>query len=176
MNEKSIKILNAVFFYIIWWGCVLGVQYSYNYLGLVLTLVVGSLHLNIVSDWKKEIKLIFIVGLLGLLVESFHFHSQLLDYSGYIYPNPLLPPLWIICMWLGFAGTLNYSMFWMKDRWLVMFLCGAIFGPMSYVAGLKLGVLNFNFSYILSILGIAITWGLSIPIMYYINNMIYKNK
>ena len=176
MNEKLIKVLNAVFFYIIWWGCVLGIQYSYNYLGPILTLVVGFFHLNIVSDLKKEIHLILIIGLLGLMIESFHFHSQLLDYNGYMYPNSLFPPLWIICMWLGFAGTLNYSMFWMKDRWIIMFLCGAFFGPMSYVAGLKLGVLNFNFSYTLSILAIAVTWGLSIPIMYYINNMIYKNK
>ena len=107
----------------------------------------GIFHLNIITDFKKEAKLILAVGLLGLIVESFHLHSNLLDYNGYIFTNPLFPPLWILCMWLGFAGTLNYSMFWMKGRWILMIICGAIFGPMSYLAGVKLGVLNLNFSY-----------------------------
>tara|TARA_B100002052_G_scaffold131750_2_gene121024 strand:+ start:8081 stop:8620 length:540 start_codon:yes stop_codon:yes gene_type:complete len=176
MNQKKIKILNAVFFYTIWWGCVLGIKYSYNYLGALLTIVLGAFHINIVPDFKKEIKLILYVGLLGFVVESFYLHSYLLKYNGYIYPNSLFPPLWILCMWLGFAGTLNYSMFWMKDRWVVMFLSGAIFGPMSYLAGLKLGVLNFNFSNLLTIIIIGITWGLAIPIMYYINELIYNKE
>ena len=174
MSEKRIKVLNAIFFYIIWWGCVLGIQYSYNYLGPLLKIIVGIAHLNIIVDFKKEVKLILAVGLLGLIVESFHLHSNLLDYSGYIFANSLFPPLWILCMWLGFAGTLNYSMFWMKGRWILMIICGAIFGPMSYLAGVKLGVLNLNFSYTLSIVVIGITWGLSIPIMYYMNRQIYK--
>ena len=175
MSEKRIKVLNAIFFYIIWWGCVLGIQYSYNYLGPLLTIIVGIAHLNIIVDFKKEVKLILAVGLLGLIVESFHLHSNLLDYSGYIFSNSLFPPLWILCMWLGFAGTLNYSMFWMKGRWILMIICGAIFGPMSYLAGVKLGVLNLNFSYTLSIVVIGITWGLSIPIMYYMNKKIYRS-
>jgi len=174
MSEKKIKVLNAIFFYIIWWGCILGIQYSYNYLGPILTIIVGIFHLNIITDFKKEAKLILAVGLLGLIVESFHLHSNLLDYNGYIFTNSLFPPLWILCMWLGFAGTLNYSMFWMKGRWILMIICGAIFGPMSYLAGVKLGVLNLNFSYMLSIIVIGITWGLSIPIMYYMNREIYK--
>ena len=57
-----------------------------------------------------------------------------------------------------------------------MFLSGAIFGPMSYLAGLKLGVLNFNFSHLSTIIIIGITWGLAIPIMYYINELIYNKE
>ena len=176
MNGKRMKVLNAILFYIIWWGCVLGIKYSHNYLGVLLTIFTGIIHLNSVLNPKYEIKLILSVGLLGLLVESFHLHSQVLEYNGYIYLNSLFPPLWILCMWLGFAATLNYSMFWMKDRWILMVICGAIFGPMSYIAGLKLGVLSFNFSYILSVIIIGTTWGISIPIMYYINQLIYNKE
>ena len=57
-----------------------------------------------------------------------------------------------------------------------MIICGAIFGPMSYVAGLKLGVLDFNFSYVLSVVVIGVTWGLSIPIMYHLNKLIYNKE
>ena len=171
MNKKLLKVFNAISFYVVWWGCVLGVKLGYNYLGPILTFLFIVIHLKLISKPKEEIKLILSCGLLGLIIESFHFQTNFLSYQGYIFPNIFFPPIWIICMWVGFAGTLNYSMFWMKNRWLMMVVSGAIFGPISYVAGLKLGVINFNFSYEFSIFVLSLVWGASIPIMYFLNKI-----
>ena len=85
-------------------------------------------------------------------------------------------------MWAGFATTLNQSMSWMKEKWMLMILLGSFFGPLSYYAGVKLNVLRFNNDafYIFSIpyIGdislysfgiIGLLWGISIPIMFYFN-------
>jgi len=175
MSDKVIKLINGLLFYIIWWGCVLGVKYSYNFLGPILTILAGMFHIYLIKNTKNEMKLILFVGLLGFFIESFHMHSGILSYSGYIHSNNFFPPLWIICMWLGFGGTLNYSMFWMKGRWFLMIVSGVVFGPISYLAGVKLNVLSFNFSDIFTIVILSIIWGICIPVMYYVNTMVYEN-
>jgi len=175
MNEKLLKVFNAIFFYIVWWSCVLGVKLGYNYLGLIFTFLFIAIHLKLIPNPAREIKLILSCGLLGFIVESFHFQTNFLSYQGYIFPNIFFPPIWIICMWIGFAATLNHSMFWMKGRWFVMILLGAFFGPISYVAGVGLEVINFNFSYSLSLFVLSLVWGASIPIMYFLNNIFHKN-
>ena len=84
MSEKWIKILNAVFFYVIWWGCILGIKYSYNYLGPLLTIIAGIIHLNIISDARKESKVILLCGVLALFVENLHLlHFQLVSVSAF---------------------------------------------------------------------------------------------
>ncbi len=176
MNHKFINIFNAISFYVIWWGCVIGVNLGYNYLGLLLTCLFLIFHLKIISNSSNEWKLLLACFILGSIVESIHLHSNVLVYKGYIFNNEIFPPLWIICMWIGFGGTLNYSMGWMKDRWILQFVMGAVFGPMSYVAGVKLGVISFYYSFKITILVLGVIWGLSIPVMYFLNDYFNKER
>ena len=105
MSKKLINILNGVFFYIIWWGCILGIKYSYVYLGLCLTTLLGIIHLNIVPKAKREMKVVFFCGLYGFAIEILYLYSGLLSYQGYLLSNSPFPPLWIICIWVGFSAT-----------------------------------------------------------------------
>ena len=151
MNEKWIKILNALFFYVIWWGCILGIKYSYNYLGPLLAIMAGIIHLIIIFEARKESKIILLCGVLALFVENLHLHSGLLSYEGYVFFEGFFPPLWILCIWMTLAGTLNYSMFFLKDRWILMMLCGGVFGPGCYFFAMKGGILYFNYSILISL-------------------------
>ena len=175
MSEKWIKILNAVFFYVIWWGCILGIKYSYNYLGPLLAIIAGIIHLSIIPEARKESKVILSCGVLALFVETLHLHSGVLSYEGYILSGSLLPPLWIICIWMTLGATLNYSMFFLKDRWILMVLCGGIFGPGCCFFAMKGGILHFNFSILTSLLILSVVWGVSLPLMYHINKKIYRS-
>ena len=174
MSKNQLKILNAILFYIIWWGCIFGIKYSYNYLGPLLTIIAGTIHLSIIPDPKKESRLILLCGALALLIESLHLYSGFLSYQGYILSNSPFPPLWILCIWMTLSATLNYSMFFLKDRWLLMLLCGGVFGPGCYFAAMNVGILQFNISTQISLLTLSIIWGLSLPLMYYINKKIYN--
>lgn len=50
-----------------------------------------------------------------------------------------LAPLWMGCLWLGFAATLLRSLFVLVDRLFLAALLGGCAGPLSYWAG---GVLS----------------------------------
>ena len=173
-----INFYNAILFYSIWWGCVLGARYSYTFLGPLLLVSLGYIHFKLLSadsGINNELKLIFYGGFFGLVVEIFHLYSGLLNYNGYIYENSLLPPAWILCMWIAFSGTLNYSMSWMKNKWILMILSGAIFGPLSYMAGINFNIISFNYNSYISYGVLSLVWAISVPILYKINRSIYEN-
>ncbi|MGB7931118.1 MAG: DUF2878 domain-containing protein, partial [Gammaproteobacteria bacterium] len=46
---------------------------------------------------------------------------------------------WIVAMWVLFASTLNVSLRWLRGRWMLATLLGAVAGPLAYYAGAKLG-------------------------------------
>jgi len=175
MNNKLIKIINAAFFYLIWCGCILGIRLDLYYLGPMLTAVFILVHLNMISEVKKEMMFMACCGVLALAVESLHMHFGFLSYEGYLFFDSLLPPLWIICIWVTLSATLNCSMFFLKERWALMVLCGGVFGPASYYGGMKAGILSFHCSTQLSILILAIVWSICLPLMYYVNKQICKS-
>jgi hypothetical protein len=173
MNDRLIKIINAAFFYLIWWGCILGIRSNLYYLGPILTTIFILVHLNIISEAKEEITFILYCGVLALAIESLHLYFGLLSYEGYIYSSSLFPPLWIICIWMTLAATLNYSMSFLKERWPRIVLCGGIFGPVCYYGAMKFEIIHFHFSIEKSIFILSAVWAICLPSMYYISK---KNK
>ena len=172
MNEKKIKILNAALFYVIWWGCILGIKFSYNFLGPMLAAASAAVHLKIVPDARKEIKLILFCGVLSIIIEGVHLHSGFLSYEGYILSVGMLPPIWIICIWMTLGATLNHSMFFLKGRGALMVICGGFFAPACYFFAMKSGILYFNFPIIKSFFILSAVWAFVLPVMYYANKRI----
>ena len=85
----------------------------------------------------------------------------------------MLAPLWIIYMWLGFAATVNHSMYWLEDKIIITVLFGLVFGPLSYMAGVKFGALEFVFPFI-SMIVIGITWAFILPLLFNLNKKIVR--
>jgi hypothetical protein len=82
------------------------------------------------------------VAIIGALWDGLLVRLGFLDYpSGLILP--WLAPVWIVAMWAGFATTLNVSLRWLRGRWSLAVLLGAIGGPLAYYAGMKLGGVSF---------------------------------
>ncbi|MEK9778156.1 MAG: DUF2878 domain-containing protein, partial [Methylophilaceae bacterium] len=78
------------------------------------------------------------------------------------WPFPLTP-LWIVVMWLLFAMTLNHSLSWLKRRYVLSFVFGALGGPLAYVAGEKLGAVEITSD--LSLVILAISWAMITPLL-----------
>jgi hypothetical protein len=53
-------------------------------------------------------------------------------------------PVWLIAVWLGFVLTLQHSLQWIRANRYVCILVFAIFGPVSYIAGRKFGMIQFS--------------------------------
>jgi hypothetical protein len=72
------------------------------------------------------------------------------------------PPLWLVSLWVLFATTLNHSLRWFQRHLWLAVLAGGIAGPLSYLAGDRLGALQVSIP-LLPVL--SLTWALALPLM-----------
>ena len=121
-----------------------------------------------VSD-IREIYLVLIIGTIGTITDSLLFLSGSFIYAGAYSNEILIAPMWITAMWMGFSATVNHSMSWLKDKWLIMVICGIVFGPAAFFTGEKFGAIEFHLSALLSVLVIAIVYGILMPAIYFLN-------
>lgn len=88
-------------------------------------------------------------------------------------PGWLCPP-WMTALWMAFASTLNGSMSWLSGRVGVAALAGAVFGPMSYLAGERLGAIALNANTAVSLGILAVTWALLMPALLSIRGVVNR--
>tara|TARA_B100000809_G_C14843809_1_gene425760 strand:- start:31 stop:549 length:519 start_codon:yes stop_codon:yes gene_type:complete len=166
------NIVNIVAFQLSWWGCILGAAKDLTYLGPAMMIVFLIVHYFLFVTDIRELYLVAIFGVIGTLIDSLMFLSGSFIYSGSYTPDIFVAPLWITAMWAGFSATVNHSMSWLKGKWLLMVVAGIVFGPVAYFTGEKFGAIEFHLSFLSSVIVIAIVWGLSMPLIYYVNQYI----
>lgn len=154
---------NAIAFQAGWFATVLGAANGLPWVGPVAVLVVGALHLRTSRRPGVEARLLLAAMALGLILDS------LLLATGWIaYPNgiwaPGLAPYWIVALWALFATTLNVSLRWLRGRDALAVLFGAVGGPLSYVAGARLGAMSFIDTQP-ALIALAIGWGVVMPVL-----------
>lgn len=72
------------------------------------------------------------------------------------------PPFWLMGLWVAFAAMIPSGFAWLKGRLWLAGLLGAIFGPLSYASGVKLGALQFG-PWVESMMGVAVLWLVAFP-------------
>ena len=137
-----VTLLNFAFFQVAWFAGVLGAAHGTPWLGPLVVLALVGYHLTRVPNPQAEAVLLALAATIGLLFDS------LLVSSGWItYPagqwHPMLAPYWIVTLWIAFATTLNVSLGWLRGRSALALFFGATGGPLSFLAGAKLGAATF---------------------------------
>jgi hypothetical protein len=159
-------VLNIAAFQVAWWACVLSARASQAWIGIVVAVVVVTVHLVGSPHRGFEMWFIPLTGLLGYVADSLVtlLGGLAFDTSGQaVFP----PPLWIAALWLAFATLLNTSFLWLRDRLLVAALVGATSGPPAYAAGAGFGIVSMP-NTLLSIILLAVAWGLTLPTLVWI--------
>lgn len=158
-----IKVVNFLLFDAAWFACVLGAARGWPWLGPLALLGVVTVALVLSDNRGGEIKLLASAAALGFLFDTG------MTAAGFFYPLPhfLPPPFsppWLIAMWLNLAATLNYSMAWLKKRYLLAAAFGAAGGPLAYYSGAELGAVvtppGFG-----DLLALAAGWGAVTPLL-----------
>lgn len=157
------NLINFVAFQAGWFSCVLAAAHGLPLAGLLVALCAVLLHLGLAAQPRAELRLVTIAVLIGLAFDS------LLASQGWVkYPNGMLvdgmAPYWILAMWAMFATTLNASMGWMRGRPALAAMMGAVFGPLSYQAGGRLGGLSFG-DEVAAMLALGIGWAIVMPVL-----------
>ena len=90
-------------------------------------------------------------------------------------PSVLPIPAWLCVIWISFASTIRHSMAYLGKSTIVAAVVGAIAGPISYFAGMRLGAVDFGYSTIIVLAIYAVIWALLLPTMFILSDKIKLN-
>jgi hypothetical protein len=156
-------LINFIAFQVGWFACVLGAANGLPWLGPIVVAAAVALHLVRARRPLPELLLVCSAMGLGLVADTLLLATGWLSYpSGHWLPG--LAPYWIVAMWALFATTLNVSMGWMRGRPVLTFLMGAVGGPLSYLAGQKLGAIELN-PPVYALAALALAWAMAMPLL-----------
>jgi len=156
-------LINILGFKIGWVSSVMGAAAQSPWLGPAIFVLVAAVHLRQARRPDLEIGLVIAAGIIGVWFDSFLVAMQWVSYSsGQL--GPMLAPYWIVTMWMLFATTLNRSMAWLRGRASLASLLGAVAGPASYLAGRKLGAIEFVDT-TAALIALAIGWAVIMPLL-----------
>ena len=158
--------INFLFFQIAWFACVLGAANNLPWVGPLVVALIVIYHVGRVPSAGPELQLIGSAAVIGAVFDS------LLAASGWVrYPSGqwhvAFAPYWIVAMWVGFATTLNVSLGWLKRRYWLATLFGAVGGPLAYLAGAKLGGITLVSSEA-ALIALGLGWAAIMPLLIYL--------
>ena len=166
-------LVNFIGFQVGWFACVLGAANDKELLGMTIALGAIIYHVVTQGDLRKELKLVLVAVVIGLFWETWVLNLDILRYPSH--PEALFwAPTWLIMMWALFATTINLSMGWLKGRWILSVFMGAVFGPLAFIGGERLGAVVFLDS-TLTMITLSIGWGLLMPLLLWIAERINHN-
>jgi hypothetical protein len=148
---------------------VLGGAHGLPWLGPLLAVPILAWHFHQSAAWDKELKLILIIAIVGSVFDQCLLSLGWIQYPASAWPSWLLP-VWMMILWMLFSSTLNVSLRWMRGKYFVSVIFGAIGGPIAYLAGQKLGAMELVAQSSVLIL-LAVGWGLMMPAMLWLSTL-----
>lgn len=156
LPRTFLLIFNFIIYQSNWLICVLG-QNSFLWLALLL---VGC-HFLISPYPAKDLVLMLLITFCGVTLDG-----MLKAIGFFSFPADGWPiPLWLTALWMTLALLPNHCLSWLKGRWKLSALLGAIAGPVAYWAGVRLGAASFSWSTASSLLLLAVLWAFFWPLM-----------
>jgi hypothetical protein len=157
-----LRAVNFVAFYAGWFAGVAGAGRGWRFLGPAVVIGLVALHLRLVPDARREALVITTVAVLGFCVDTLQTVLGVLAF-GDGGSTAWVPPLWLLALWVIFATTLRVSFGWLAGRDALAATLGAVVGPLSYWAGVRLGAAAFP-NMTLSFVALAFEWALMLPL------------
>ncbi len=158
--------INVAAAYISWFAVALLAARGHLLAAVLPSLAAVALHLGLTPNDERgqNLRLMGVALLIGIVVETalvslgFVRHAAGLSFG-------ILPPAFMIGLWLAFATMTNVALGWLRDRpLLTALLAFAASGP-SYYAGAKLGAISLGEPVLLSCIGIGLVWMGALPLL-----------
>ncbi len=154
-------IFNIVAFYVCWMACVIGAAQGYGWLGPV------AVALFLAAQWRMGAvsaahrRLLVVCMVLGFALDSalsaggwYRFLTQPAEVWW--------APPWMVALWANFGLALPVSMAWLQGRWWAAALLGGLGGPLSYLAGERLGAISLEEG---ALWLLAVVWAAVVPLL-----------
>ena len=138
LSENKHNILNAILFQLCWFTAILGEWYW-----ALIPLIAMLVHLLVTKT--HGLLLLLALSLMGMCFDSIYLFLGVFRFEDNTAVLPYLDlPLWLAVLWLAFCLTLPISLVWILRKPYLFVLVCSILGPVSYLAGRHMGVLEFS--------------------------------
>ena len=154
---------NFAVFEAAWFACILGVAHGQPLWGTAPIVAAVAWHVAISARPAAELALVGVLCAIGLVAES---AMVALGHVAYPCGQPIawLAPYWLVALWGEFAIALNVTLRWLKRRPLLAAALGAVFGPLSFLGGVRLGAARF-IDEPAALVALAAMWALLVPLV-----------
>lgn len=157
-------VLNAVIFDLAWLVNVMPAGQGLTWIGPMFSLCWLLFHMSTYPLKRlSDLRLCITAALIGYGADSLLVLSGLMAFP----PHAQLggpSTVWMVALWINLALTLNLSLVWLRNRYLLAALLGGIAGPLAYFAGTKLDAITLEAGY-LPLIAIALLWMLAMPLL-----------
>jgi len=163
-------VISFVAFQVCWFACVVGASRGLPWLGPVVVAVFAAAHLWATPAGRPragQAWLLALAAVIGYAADSALVLSGVLRFPPYAslgWPSSA----WMVAMWVAQAATLTGAMSWLRDRYLVSAVFGAVGGPLAYLAGVRLGAAILGPSQRAALIVVAIEWAFAMPLLLWI--------
>lgn len=161
------KLANFAGMQIAWFACVLGAAHDLVWAGWLVGLAFVAFHFVLLKDRRPDAILAVAALLLGVIYETLNHGAGVYSTTTDFFAAPA-PPSWLLLLWVAFALAIRHSMGWMRGRYVVAAILGAIAGPMSWRGGAALGAVTFGDLAAPWWLTLGIEWGIAMPLLLYV--------
>ena len=161
--SRGRALANFIVFEAAWFACVLGVAHGQPAWGTAAIVAAIAWHLVICARPATELALVGALCVVGLVAESVMVALGHVAYPGG-QPVAWLAPYWLVALWGEFAIALNVTLRWLKQRPLLAAALGALFGPLSFLGGVRLGAARF-IDELAALTSLAVMWALLMPLV-----------
>lgn len=160
------NLANFLLFQLAWFAAVEGAARGSLWGGPLAVAVIVIVHLALVTEKGRELRYLLVVGLLGTAVDSGLFALDITAYPGTAstWSGPFVPP-WIVSLWVAFATLPRFSMAWLVARPALAALLGAVGGPLSFYAGVRIGAVAPGGSPLLTAGVLALEYAVATPLL-----------
>jgi hypothetical protein len=165
MSASLRSLVAFALFQLAWFACVFAGEAGQTLLGPGVALVVLALHLGVLTrrgERRRESLAIAVLGVAGLLADA-----ALVALGTVCFEDGSRPvlglPLWYAALWLLFPMLLDTSLCWLRGRSVWSIALGALGGPLSVIAGERLGALRIGADRPLALSAIAVLWAVYTP-------------
>ncbi|CAJ0716471.1 hypothetical protein LMG6871_01803 [Ralstonia edaphis] len=108
------------------------------WVGIVFVAGLLALHLRQARQPQRELRLVLSVVMLAAPWETVLIRAGLIAYPHGTLWAGFAPP-WLLALWVLFAIQVNVLFRWLRGRWWLAMVLGAVAGPLSFRAGAALG-------------------------------------
>jgi hypothetical protein len=160
-------VISFAAFQLCWFACVGGAARGIPWAGPLAVAAYVTVHLRTIPSGGERTRQAWALGLSGVF--GYAADSALVLAGVLRFPSHAVlgwpSTAWMVALWVLQAATLRGVMSWMRGRFALAALIGAIGGPMAYLAGERMGAASLGPSYAAALAVVAVEWAIAMPFL-----------